>query len=156
MERDDSGVIELRRQPCLAQEPGAGFRDRVGISVQYLERDVAVQGDVAREIHGAHPATSQVTHDLVLVGELTVDERALFINDDVRPCAFEHFERADGHASACRKDRATARETLSVYMATDYLLDNAAQKRLPVRNWDVTSRLWDAALPIRNPAASVS
>jgi hypothetical protein len=90
------------------------------------------------------------------VGEFAVDECALFINDDVRPRAFEHFERADGHASACRKDRATARETLSVYLATDYLLDNATRKRLPVRNWDVPSRLWDAPLPICNPAASVS
>ena len=156
MKRDDSRVMELRRKPGLAQEPGAGVRHRVGISVQYLERDVPVQGDIAREIHRAHPATSQVTHHLVLVGELAVDERALFINDDVRPCAFEHFERADGHASACRKDRATVRETLSVYLATDYLLDNATRKRLPVRNWDAPSRQWDATVPIRNRGASVS
>ena len=68
VQRQDVGVLQLGREPDLPQEPLDPDRAR-HFWVDHLDRGRAVVFQVVREVHGRHPATSELALDHVMAGE---------------------------------------------------------------------------------------
>src|SRR5205085_336023 len=67
------GMRKVRGGAGLAQEPVAQPTLRGELRQEDLERDGAIELDLAREIHGPHPAASELTLEDVAVAERAAD-----------------------------------------------------------------------------------
>jgi hypothetical protein len=63
-QRDDVGMIEPSRELDLAQKP-IGAESGAKLRMKHLERDPPVVAEIICEINGSHPATAQLTIELV-------------------------------------------------------------------------------------------
>jgi hypothetical protein len=64
--RDDVRMIQRRRRPGFADEPGQAVLIVGRCGRQHFQRDLAAETDVLSEIHLAHPALAEGTDDLVV------------------------------------------------------------------------------------------
>jgi len=64
--RDDVRVIQRRRRPGFADEPGQAVLIVGECRRQHFQRDPAAETGVLSEIHLAHPAFAEGTDDLVV------------------------------------------------------------------------------------------
>ena len=67
-EREQVRVLESSRDLDLGEE-ALDAEDRAQLRLQQLERNPAVMPDVAREVHGRHPAGANLALDLVAARE---------------------------------------------------------------------------------------
>ena len=67
-ERQDVGVLELRREPDLAQEP-LGAEEGGKFRAEHLDCDQAVVLQIASEIDRGHPAATELALDTVAAGQ---------------------------------------------------------------------------------------
>ena len=71
--RNDARVAEPRRHPRLAAEPLAMLVARRELVTEHLDRHQPVERDVSGEEDDAHPTTSQLAHDLILLAKVRRD-----------------------------------------------------------------------------------
>ncbi len=60
-------MLELGGYPDLIEE-SLGADDRGQVRSQHFDRDLAAVSDVVCQVHGGHPAGTQLTFDAVAVG----------------------------------------------------------------------------------------
>ena len=86
-------MAESRRQPRLAPKTLAVLLRRGELVAQHLDRDEAVQRDVAGEKHDAHAAATELANDLKLRAEQLGDPIALPSTRDRERRRRRHLER---------------------------------------------------------------
>ncbi len=72
---DDVRVIDAVRRARLAQHPRAQVRLAAEIRPDQLERDDAIDEDVARPVHDPHPALPEAGFEAVTTGDDLPDHR---------------------------------------------------------------------------------
>ncbi len=75
VDRADVRVIQRGGGPSLAHQSSRGLLVAVGGLRQHLDRDVAIQSEIARTIDFAHPSGAQPANELI-VAELPADPGA--------------------------------------------------------------------------------
>ena len=73
VDRDDGGVIHLRDDLRLAEEPLLHLRRQV-VRGDELDGDVAVEEGISGPVDDAHASAAELPQDLVPVGEFRVDQ----------------------------------------------------------------------------------
>src|SRR4029079_12984774 len=96
VDRNDVGVVELRRGLGLANESRAHVLIEGDVGRQHLDRHRAIEARIDRAIHDGHPATPDLTLDEVLGADRDGDAIVQIIVHGYRaacPLASREFPR---------------------------------------------------------------
>jgi len=75
VDRNDVGVVELRGGLCFLLEPLHDVLVHRDVGRQHLDRDFALEREIVRQVHGAHPAFAEQALDLVFAFDQALQPR---------------------------------------------------------------------------------
>ena len=93
----DARVVERRRGPCLAEQPGPGVLVRLDVVPERLEGHRAVQAHVLGEVDLAHAAASEALEDAIVPDGLADQEWAIMAPAPAGAGPPLPFAQGEGH-----------------------------------------------------------